>query len=234
VILSGALDDGSAGLRMISDLGGVALVQTPDSALYPGMPDAALAHTPQAHAVPLAELADAICTAVESTPAEAAPAASTVMKPVPPEQQDRSDDNPRDGELTGLTCPECGGALWQHEEGDLTRFKCHVGHAYSPDSLDVSQSQSLESALWAALRSLQERSDLLRRMARRVSSGERLEIKARALDEHATVLRGLVAAFTREANEAPAPEESEAPAPQQSEALAPQGSEMPGRRAGSG
>lgn len=94
------------------------------------------------------------------------------------------------------------GALWEHDEGGVLRFKCHVGHAYSPDSLDVSQSQALEMALWAALRSLQERADLFRRLARRSREGSRFQDKARAAEEHAAVLRKVTTSFGREPGEA--------------------------------
>ena len=87
----------------------------------------------------------------------------------------------------GLTCPECGGALWEHDENGLLRFKCHVGHAYSVDSLESDQSNALEGTMWAALRSLQERRDLLRRLSRRAGGDARLDAKARKADEHAGV-----------------------------------------------
>lgn len=201
IVLSGALDDGTAGLRMISDAGGLALVQEPASALYPSMPDAALAYTPTARAVPIDGLADAVCTAVgeplgeeddDDDDADPSVAALTVDEP------DRSDDNPRMGQLTSITCPECGGSLWEHDEQGLPRFKCHVGHAYSPDSLEVSQAQALEGALWAALRSLQERADLFRRLARRTGDDERLHEKAQTVERHATVLRSVVTSFGSE------------------------------------
>jgi two-component system chemotaxis response regulator CheB len=200
-VLSGALDDGTAGLRMISDVGGLALVQDPSDALYPSMPSSALAHDPSARPVPIEQLADAICTAVDEQihddEADRQEGEMVAAKSEP-ESADRSDDDPRAGLLTAITCPECGGALWEHDEEGLLRFKCHVGHAYSADSLEVSQSQALESSLWAALRSLQERAELFRRLARRTGDGERLEAKARVADQHARVLRSLVTAFGRE------------------------------------
>jgi two-component system chemotaxis response regulator CheB len=198
-VLSGALDDGAAGLRMISDAGGVALVQDPGSALYPSMPGAALDYTPAARAVPIDELADAICQAVgESLVEEADDDREQLVAAVPVDEPERSDDNPTMGTLTAITCPECGGSLWEHDEEGLLRFKCHVGHAYSPDSLEVSQAQALEGALWAALRSLQERAELFRRLARRIGGDRRLESKAKAVDEHAAVLRSLVVSFGSE------------------------------------
>src|SRR5213079_2193213 len=93
-------------------------------------------------------------------------------------------DLARAGDLTGLTCPDCGGALWEHLSSDgYVRFKCHVGHAYSPESLEM--------ALWSALRTLQERGDLFRRLARRsgLSSRHRFEAKAGEVDHHADLLR---------------------------------------------
>jgi two-component system chemotaxis response regulator CheB len=159
-----------------------------------------MAHTPLARAVPLEQLADAICEALDE-PLEDEREQTEVnahAKSPPVAEPDRSDDDPRLGQLTAITCPECGGALWEHDEEGLLRFKCHVGHAYSTDSLEVSQSQSLEAALWAALRSLQERAELFRRLARRTGGEERLEAKARAADEHANVLRSLVTSFGRE------------------------------------
>jgi two-component system chemotaxis response regulator CheB len=214
-VLSGALDDGSAGLRMISEAGGVALVQDPADALYPGMPDAALEHTPGARAVPIAQMAQAICDAVgEPLPGDGAQAAA-VAKSETVDQPDRSDDDPRDGALTPITCPECGGSLWEHDEGGLLRFKCHVGHAFSLESLDAGQADGLEAALWAALRSLQERAELFRRLARRVGTDGRLEQKAQITDGHAAVLRSLIASLGTERSAAGNGDVTDQPEPQQ-------------------
>jgi two-component system, chemotaxis family, protein-glutamate methylesterase/glutaminase len=203
VVLSGALDDGTAGLHMISDAGGVALVQDPATALYPSMPSSALAHTPRAISVPLAELAGAISAAIDRPVPQVDERARSALESSVVDQPDRSDDNPRAGTITALTCPECGGALWEHDEEGLLRFKCHVGHAYSNDSLETSQSESLEGALWAALRSLQERADLFERLARRGGArSQRMLDKAEAARRHAAVLRTLVTSFGAEPGEA--------------------------------
>ena len=79
------------------------------------------------------------------------------------------------GPPSGLTCPECGGALWEQENGKLMQYRCHVGHAYSPDGLVAAQTQDLEAALWSALRALEESAEL-RRMARRARQGSLGEI----------------------------------------------------------
>lgn len=65
-------------------------------------------------------------------------------------------DDRHDGQPSVFTCPECHGTLWQVEEGELSRFRCRVGHAYSSETLLAEQETALEAALWAALRSLEE------------------------------------------------------------------------------
>ena len=99
------------------------------------------------------------------------------------------------GDATGLSCPECGGSLWFVEQGGATRFRCRIGHAYNEESLVEQQGEALEQALWTALRSLEERAALLRRMARRAdeSGHERsaggFRRKADEVDERAAVIR---------------------------------------------
>jgi two-component system chemotaxis response regulator CheB len=116
-------------------------------------------------------------------------------------EEDRSDIDPRTGELSPLTCPECGGTMWEHYDGEFVRFRCHVGHAYSPASLESQQAEALEAALWQALRTLEERADLFRRMARRSgvsATARRMEARVREIEEHAQILRDTVTAFGRE------------------------------------
>jgi two-component system chemotaxis response regulator CheB len=100
-----------------------------------------------------------------------------------------------EGDPTLLTCPDCGGVMLERDEGGLIRFACQVGHAYSPESLDEEQGEALESALWTAIRSLDERADLLRRMARRADrhgaepTVDRLSHKAAVATGHADEIR---------------------------------------------
>ncbi|VXD20268.1 CheB methylesterase (fragment) [Planktothrix serta PCC 8927] len=69
------------------------------------------------------------------------------------------------GSASMLTCPDCGGVLWELQEGNLLWYGCHVGHAYSIDSLLEQQGDDVERALWSAIRALEEKAALARRMA---------------------------------------------------------------------
>jgi two-component system, chemotaxis family, protein-glutamate methylesterase/glutaminase len=197
IVLSGSLDDGTAGLRFVKSRGGVTVVQDPTDALYPGMPQSALAHEVADHCVPIARMPGLVCDLLDAQIEPVAPPAD------PPEHEDRSDGDPRAGVLSPITCPECGGTLWEHEEGGVLRFKCHVGHAFTRESLETAQGQAVEAALWSALRSLEERADLLKRLAGRSRGGhgataEGLERKAEAVSSHAEVLRDVIARLGRE------------------------------------
>jgi two-component system chemotaxis response regulator CheB len=102
------------------------------------------------------------------------------------------------GKLSAFTCPECRGALWEIQDGNLLRFRCHVGHAFSVESLLADQSGALENALWAALRSLEENAALSRRMADRARESNRqisimqYEENAREVEQHAAVIRQIL------------------------------------------
>jgi two-component system, chemotaxis family, protein-glutamate methylesterase/glutaminase len=196
VVLSGTLDDGAAGLATIKLRGGRAVVQDPRDALYGGMPANAMARTAVDHVCALADIAPLLVAlageraAMNGTPADPAPEARA-----PGRELDAGPEMPA-GDAAGLSCPECGGSLWYViEEGGTPRFRCRIGHAYSEESLLDQHGRSLEIALWTALRALEERSALLRRMARRAEnagqprSAHSFLEQTRELDRHAAVIR---------------------------------------------
>ena len=102
------------------------------------------------------------------------------------------------GEPSGFSCPDCNGVLWGIEDGGLQRFRCRVGHAWSPESLLTRQSESLEAALWIALRSLEERAALARRLAEPARrrghqiTAARFEEQATEAQQAARVVRDLL------------------------------------------
>jgi two-component system chemotaxis response regulator CheB len=171
VILSGGLDDGTYGLKVIKDAGGTAVVQDPTEARIPTMPRSAIRVVAVDHVLKASAIGD-IVVDWASRPAEAA----TMARKEEPEPQDPSDETDVQemqeefGSASGLTCPDCGGALWQLDEGRLTRYRCHVGHQYTIEGLDAEQHAQVEAALWTAVRVLEEHADLRQRMARRADA----------------------------------------------------------------
>jgi two-component system, chemotaxis family, protein-glutamate methylesterase/glutaminase len=195
VVLSGSLDDGVSGLRAIKETGGIAVVQDPNDALTPGMPSMALAHVPVDHVVPADAIAPLLLRLSRQLRGNPIPMAET-SHPNPAGEQHRPPEMP--GEPTPLTCPECGGVIWELADGELTRFRCHVGHAFSAESMLELQSDWVETALWTALRVLEERADLLRRLASRQRdrgssfSAQGFVRRAREVTEQAEVLRAAI------------------------------------------
>jgi two-component system chemotaxis response regulator CheB len=202
VILSGVLDDGAAGLFEVKRAGGATLVQSPREALYPAMPISAEEAVGGSDLVGTArELAGEIVRlAGEAPPHPEVPESSNGERLSPRIEVARSGgDNPRPGRPSGFTCPECHGALWETQEGNLTRFRCRTGHEFSPESLVVAQSDHVERALWAALRALEEKAAMLRRMAARarehdhVATSLRLGHRVDAILLEASTIRDLLA-----------------------------------------
>jgi two-component system chemotaxis response regulator CheB len=166
VVLSGALDDGAAGALAVAQAGGHVVVQDPDDALVPGMPTSALAATAAHLVLPIAEMGAALSrlagTSVEQS------GEVDQMSPEPDPTDMELGPNRPTGAASGFTCPECSGALWELRDGELVRYRCRVGHSYSEDAMVSAQGSAVEAALWTALEVLEERSELLRRIAKRM------------------------------------------------------------------
>ncbi len=213
VVLTGNLDDGTAGLGDIKERGGAAIVQLPSDAVCASMPQSAIDNVEVDRVVPLKQIAKSI---VELTHArvdggtvwrrkhhsssnhadylqEEADMAETDA------DQMQLDDRP--GEPSGFTCPECGGALWELKDKKLLRFRCRTGHAYSVQTLMTEQTTGVESALWAAMATLKEKSSLVRRMADQAQQrGQsvvvpRLTRQADAADRDVEILRRVLLGF---------------------------------------
>jgi two-component system chemotaxis response regulator CheB len=196
VILSGTLDDGTDGLRLIKQRGGATVVQDPKDAAYSGMPESAVTYVGPDHVVPLSRIGATLCDLVD-VPLPPGPQNSVLDpadQPVDLVEVEYDREDPA-GSPTLLTCPDCGGVMLERDEDGLVRFACQVGHAYSPESLNEHQGEALEHALWNATRTLDERADLLRRMARRADrrgiskAVESLTEKADTASGHADEIR---------------------------------------------
>lgn len=166
VVLTGQLDDGTAGLKAIKRSGGTAIVQDPATAIEPAMPASALASVE----VDLCLRVDEIVPALQRIVAGPAKAAMRAPDDIKREQkilegQDMIDNLTAIAEPSTLTCPDCGGGLWELKDDKPLRYRCHTGHAFTAQSLAHAQRETAEHGLWAGVRALQERAMLLERMA---------------------------------------------------------------------
>ncbi|HUR35156.1 MAG TPA: chemotaxis protein CheB [Vicinamibacterales bacterium] len=167
VVLTGNLDDGTAGLWTIKQLGGVAIVQDPDEAMFPSMPRHAIEGVRVDHVVALHDLGPLLVQLL-STEREAA---MQQDQHVEVEAAIASGRNAVEagvqhiGEPSSFACPECHGVLLRMKQAGPTRFRCHTGHAYSAASLAAAVNDGIEDALWSAVRALEEAALLMRHLA---------------------------------------------------------------------
>jgi two-component system chemotaxis response regulator CheB len=168
VVLTGNLDDGTAGLAAIKRAGGIAIVQDPAEAEAPSMPRSALRHVAVDHCLRLAEIAPML---VGLATGSAAPGGKPRRGAVPKELEIETeiaagtvDSSPRIlelGEPSIFTCPECHGSLVRLRDRVPERFRCHTGHAYTAEGLDAALAETVENSLWSGVRALQEHAMLL-------------------------------------------------------------------------
>lgn len=208
VVLSGALDDGTAGLAAIRSRGGIGVVQDPAEALHPSMPRCAIEGAAPEHIVRMADMPKLLVRLTEEE------IDSASVPPPPPlmevetamaDLNGQAYDTPdRPGHPSGYSCPDCSGGLFVIEAGDLLRLRCRVGHAWTAESLVPQQSAAMETALWVALRSLEEKAALTRDMSRRAANrGHRrtagmFDAQYREALTSARLVRELMAALTSE------------------------------------
>jgi two-component system, chemotaxis family, protein-glutamate methylesterase/glutaminase len=172
VVLSGTLDDGASGLATIKERGGAAVVQDPATAMYGGMPSAALQAVPDALVAPARDIARAVVELCrEEVEVDVPPAGRelTMETEIAVLGEAALADPVRPGRHTAMTCPDCNGAMFELEDRNLIRYRCRVGHAWSPQSLLLQQVEAAETAIWAAIRTLEEKAALHRNLATRLT-----------------------------------------------------------------
>ena len=180
VVLTGGLNDGTAGLYEVKRRGGIAVVQDPADAVNPSMPRSALNHVAVDYCLPLAGLSGLLKHLVarpdaDDRPEQAHPARATrppiELQAAEPQGKEMTAEYKLD-EPVAVTCPDCGGALRRIELGSLTQFGCHIGHVYTAEVMVAAQFAALEGFLGAAMRSLSERGELCRQMAGKARNAE--------------------------------------------------------------
>lgn len=205
VVLTGARDDGRTGMRAIKQRGGIAIVQDPFEAPFPSMPMSVMQDIKVDYSMPLNEIAPLLNKLAHETAAEEGrypvPDEVEIEARIAEQEMDSGEliaSVEKLGRISKLTCPDCHGALWEINDDETLRYRCHVGHALSAESLSKGQSEMLEVALWSAVRALEEKMILAKRIVERARKANHMkaaslfERRAREAEEHSSVLRGLL------------------------------------------
>jgi two-component system, chemotaxis family, protein-glutamate methylesterase/glutaminase len=201
VILTGMLDDGTFGLQAIKQCGGIAVVQDPAEAAEPSMPLSAMAHVEVDHCVALADMG-ALLTSLASLTPSAAPARDNEQlkheQALTLFQGDAMEHLTAIAKPSPFVCPDCRGGLWEVNQSNPVRYRCHTGHAYTIRTLQHQLWASADESVWAALRALQEKSQLIKHMATLAEANgdeqraTRLAAVATELDRQAGQMRNVV------------------------------------------
>jgi two-component system chemotaxis response regulator CheB len=198
LILSGLLSDGVVGLMAVKRCGGVAIVQDPANAMFPDLPKNALQAVEADYVLPISEMATVIKGMVAEPALEGVPVPNDILA-----EARFAERNPGPalgepqviGELTSLSCPLCNGPLQYLGHDNAPHYRCHTGHAFTPQSLESSQDEAVERALWSALRLMEERILMLTNMAEyelergRPVAAERFQERSEEMKTHVRYLR---------------------------------------------
>lgn len=167
IILTGYLDDGTAGLKVIQRCGGICVVQDPDDADYPDMPRNALNQVKPDYCLPVAEMGGMLYELMGRKIGRRKPLPKDVLIEAEIAKRVLSDLPAVNalGDQVPFNCPNCGGVLWKVDGGLSTRYRCHTGHAYTAAALLAEQTKKIEETMWVALRMFEERRNLLTTVA---------------------------------------------------------------------
>ena len=200
VVLSGLLDDGASGLLAIRRCNGTTVVQDPADAFNPEMPENALAVINPDHCIAIAAMGELLVRLTYQPAKPAVPIPEDIQLEIKIAEQIMSDVPAENtlGNLVSLSCPECGGPLWELDDKTIGRYRCHIGHGFTRQALLEEQNDAIERTLWIALRSLEEKAKLQTLLARqahartRPSTAERFERQAEESRHHVEQLRQLL------------------------------------------
>jgi two-component system chemotaxis response regulator CheB len=197
ILLTGYLDDGTAGLIAIQRCGGICIVQEPKDAEYPEMPSNALNQLKVDYCVPIAEMGALLATLITKKPHPQKQIPEDIIKEAKIAERVLSDLESVNslGEQAPFNCPGCGGVLWKMDKGPSDRYRCHTGHAYTSATLLAEQSKKIEETMWTALRMFEERRNLLTTISKqkRAGSGSAAE-RARLSQVHIDRIRAILLA----------------------------------------
>jgi two-component system chemotaxis response regulator CheB len=167
VVLTGMLNDGTSGLGAISRCGGITVVQDPQDAAYPDMPQNAISNVNVDYCLPVASMGELLERLTREAPGKSIPVPEDIRTEAKIAERVLSDVAQVNtlGAQVPYNCPNCGGVLWQIKKAESQRYRCHTGHSFTARALLGSQSEKIEETLWISLRMLEERKNLLHTMA---------------------------------------------------------------------
>lgn len=202
IVLSGLLDDGTIGLAAIKKCGGITMVQALEDALVPDMPQSALKNVDIDYSLPAAEIGKKLneLSHKRAGPGSAAPenlkesvgSAINIMTMKKIKEHNK-------GKLAAVSCPECGGPIWEQKENGITSYECQVKHKFTLKSLLSSQDDNIEDSLWHATMVLEQRARMFSEMANderrrgRLKTAEQDEENAKKAMSYAQTIRKLLA-----------------------------------------
>jgi two-component system, chemotaxis family, protein-glutamate methylesterase/glutaminase len=208
VLLTGVLDDGTAGLMAVKKCGGITIVQDPKDAAYPEMPQSALSNVDVNHCVPISQIGGLLEKYARQHPkkGKAIPAAIQIEAEIAERVLSDVAQVAGLGDQVPYNCPNCGGVLWQVTAAGPVRYRCHTGHSYTAKALLTSQTERIEETLWVSLRMFEERKNLLNNLARNqkyATMRRSYSEQAKATEVHIERIRAMLLAELPEREEQP-------------------------------
>ena len=205
VVLTGTLGDGASGLWAVNQTGGITVVQDPKDAAFPEMPRTALKRMQPDHVVHLRDMPGLLYTLVHRAAGDPIVVPDNLRYEVEIARNGHASMQGMDwfGARSVLTCPDCGGIMWQLKDGDLSRYRCHIGHAYTEELITVGLDERLKRAMVTALRALNERIALATKLRDEEEAKGRPDLakswslRADELEREAGVIRDAISRLDR-------------------------------------
>ncbi len=209
VVLTGTLGDGASGLWAVRRAGGIAVVQDPEDAKFSEMPLTALKRVEPDYVARLADMPAVLNGLVHQQIGAPSSVPPSLKFEVEIARGKHGTMNEMDdlGRRSVLACPDCGGAMWEINEGELSRFRCHVGHAYTAEMMSLALDENLRRALASAQRALEERATLARKLKKQVLHAGHMLLaetwaeRLREFERETEIIRGSIRRIDRLATE---------------------------------
>ncbi len=200
VVMTGTLGDGASGLWAVDQCGGITVVQDPSDAAFPDMPINALNRLKPDHVVTLAAMPKLLESLVSQDAGQAMPVPESIgfELEIAKGAHATVDEMDKHGRRSVLACPDCHGVMWEFDEGELTRYRCHVGHTYTAELMSVALDDNVRRALGSAMRALEERRALARKLEEQADQQGRPHLaaswarRAKEFENELKVIQGAV------------------------------------------